>query len=99
MSPLERFLSKEEKIIEFDLNKEINEGDQLFVISQNIYIIPQVEATYSGFKVHGTPRDSSLPLFIIEVDCDKKKVVAEIKGEKLPLDCKDKISDILKKYF
>ncbi|MEM4245177.1 MAG: hypothetical protein QW404_02905 [Candidatus Nanoarchaeia archaeon] len=97
--PLERFLTSDEKIIEVDLTKNIKEGDQLFIIGKQIYLHPTVERTDSGFKMFGTPIDYLLPLFTIEIDFEKKKVSATIKGDEVPLKCRYQIEEVLREYF
>jgi len=97
--PLERFLNKDEKIIELDLTKEIKEGDQLFLIGKQIYLQPTVEKTDSGFKMFGTPIDYLLPLFTIEIDFEKKKVFAKIKSDEVPFKYRYPIEEVLRAYF
>lgn len=92
-------LKEKAMVIESDLTKDIKEGDQLFLIGRRIYIQPMVERTDSGFIIYGTPIDYLLPYFAIEVDFDKKKVVARVKGETIPSDYKEDIENILLDNF
>lgn len=93
------FLKEQDKIIEIAMTKDIKEGDQLFVIGRNIYILPTVERTETGLKIYGTPIDSDLPLFTIELDFNKKKVKAEIKGKGIPSKYRVQIEKIVCENF
>ncbi|MFH1332236.1 MAG: hypothetical protein ABIH63_03030 [archaeon] len=70
-----------EIVIERDLNKNILDGDQLFLIARRIFLVPQVKDTDYGFVVSGTPVDCMLPYFNIEIYKDEKKIRAVIRNE------------------
>ena len=93
------FLDEKGKIIEIDMRKNIKEGEQLFGIGRNIYIQPTLERTETGFMMRGTPVNYELPLFTIELDFDKRKVKATIKGESVPFNYRDEVEKILLDNF
>ncbi len=92
-------LEDSEIVIERDLNKDILDGDRLFLIARRIFLVPQVKHTDYGFVVSGTPIDCMLPYFNIEVYKDEKKIRAVIRSEAILSKYWDEIDKILLENF
>jgi len=99
MSLDSELLEDSDIVIEHDLNKDVFDGDQLFLIARRIFLMPQVKQTDYGFVVSGTPLDYTLPYFNIEVYKDKKKIRAVIRSEAILTKYWNEIDKILLENF
>ncbi len=92
-------LSEDEKVVELCLAKGAYDEDRLFLIGQEIFLLPTVEKIKSGLRVYGTPINCELPLFSVDVYPKNSKVRVNINGEEIPSKYRVEIEKIVAKNF